>query len=98
MHVVVRRLVIEYDYSNMRCLRGGAVYPWVACEANTGMDTYPVKVPQYYVLTICGDFSHMRRQEMWLLPFSHDSNRKDFIAILIINHETQLNMQGHLEN
>ncbi len=37
--VVVRQLVIEYDHSNKRCLRGGAVYPQLACEANMGIAT-----------------------------------------------------------
>ncbi len=36
--VVARRLVIEYDNSNMNCLRGRAMNPQVACEANMGME------------------------------------------------------------
>ena len=34
---VVCRLVVEYDHSNMKCLKGTAMY----CEVNTGMETPP---------------------------------------------------------
>ena len=36
--VVARRLVIEYDHSNVKCLSGRAMNPQVACEANMGME------------------------------------------------------------
>ncbi len=40
-NIVVRRLVIEYDHSHIKCLRGGAMYSYVACETDMGVETPP---------------------------------------------------------